>query len=113
MQKWSGPGTAKRIDRFVRGLFASLGDCRWFLFATGCNVSPQTPYENLIAFRDATGRHGREDLHCLQVVKTQDAPYLWIALVISSSSEQFGQIDLVHLSFTALNREDRVVDLFA
>ena len=44
-QQWSGPGMAEQIDRFVRDLFSSLGDRRRFLFATGCNLSPQTPYE--------------------------------------------------------------------
>jgi len=58
-QQWSGPGTAERIDRFVQDLFSSLGDRRRFLFASGCNTSPQTPYENLIAFRDAARRHGQ------------------------------------------------------
>lgn len=55
-QKWSGPRTAERIDRFVRDFFSSLGDRRRFLFATGCNHAPHTPCEDLIALRDAAVR---------------------------------------------------------
>jgi hypothetical protein len=58
-QEWAGPDAPRRIDRHVRELFASLGDRRRFLFATGCNCSPRMPYENLIAFRDAAWEYGR------------------------------------------------------
>ncbi|MCX6997464.1 MAG: hypothetical protein NTV49_10350 [Kiritimatiellaeota bacterium] len=57
-QEWTGPDTAGRIDRHVSELFASLGDRRRFLFAAGCNTSPRTPFDNLIAFRDAAWKHG-------------------------------------------------------
>jgi hypothetical protein len=60
-QEWSGPGTPRRIDAFVRELFRSLGDRRRFLFASGCNTSPNTPWENLVAFRDAAWQYGRFD----------------------------------------------------
>jgi uroporphyrinogen-III decarboxylase len=49
----------ERIDAFVRELFGSLGDRRRFLFACGCNTSPHTPFENLLAFRDAAWKYGR------------------------------------------------------
>jgi len=52
-QEWTGPDAAERIERHVSGLFASLGDRRRFLFASGCNSSPRMPIDNLIAFRDA------------------------------------------------------------
>jgi uroporphyrinogen-III decarboxylase len=58
-QQWRGPGTARRIDDFVRGLLDSLGDRRRFVLASGCNTSPHTPIENLIAFRDAAWKYGR------------------------------------------------------
>ena len=58
-QEWSGPGAAMRIERHVRDLFASLGDRRRFLFASGCNTSPRTPFANLLAFRDAALKHGQ------------------------------------------------------
>ena len=57
-QEWTGPDAADRIDRHVRDLFASMGDKRRFLFASGCNTSPRTPFENLIAFRDAAWKYG-------------------------------------------------------
>jgi len=57
-QEWSGPGAIDRIDRHVRDLFASMGDKRRFLFGSGCNTSPRTPYENLLAFRDAAWKYG-------------------------------------------------------
>ena len=43
----------------VRDLFASLGDRSSFLFASGCNTSPRTPFANLLAFRDAAFKHGQ------------------------------------------------------
>lgn len=57
-QEWTGPDAAERIERHVRELFASLGDRRRFLFASGCNSSPRMPFENLIALRDAALKHG-------------------------------------------------------
>jgi hypothetical protein len=58
-QQWHGPGTAQRIDDFVRDLLGSLGDRRRLVLASGCNTSPNTPLENLIAFRDAAWKYGR------------------------------------------------------
>jgi hypothetical protein len=58
-QEWTGSDARDRIDGFVSDLFASLGDRRRFLFGSGCNTSPRTPYENLIAFRDAAWKYGR------------------------------------------------------
>ena len=58
-QEWTGPDAARRIDRHVRDLFASLGDRRRFLFASGCNTSPAMPFSNLLAFRDAAWNYGR------------------------------------------------------
>ena len=58
-QEWRGPGAGERIDAFVRELFASLGDRRRFLFASGCNTSPNAPWENLVAFRDAAWKYGQ------------------------------------------------------
>jgi hypothetical protein len=58
-QEWSGPDAVDRIDRYVRTLFASLGDRRRFLFGAGCNFSPLTPFQNLISFRDAAWKYGR------------------------------------------------------
>ena len=52
-QLWQGPDAVRRIDAHVRDLFASLGDRRRFLFGSGCNTAPDTPYANLVAFRDA------------------------------------------------------------
>jgi len=58
-QELAGPGAAGRLDAYVRELFASLGDKRRFVFASSCNTSPRTPYENLLAFRDACWKYGR------------------------------------------------------
>jgi hypothetical protein len=57
-QEWTGSDAAARIDRHVRDLFASLDDKRRFLFASGCNSSPQMPLANLLAFRDAALKYG-------------------------------------------------------
>ena len=58
-QESNGPDAARRIEDHVRALFAGLGDKRRFLFASGCNTSPRTPWENLVAFRDAAWKFGR------------------------------------------------------
>jgi hypothetical protein len=57
-QEWTGGDGRRRIFTHVRQLFASVGDRRRFLFASACNTSPATPYENLLAFRDAAREHG-------------------------------------------------------
>ena len=58
-QELAGPRAADQIDAYVRGLFASMGDKRRFLFGSSCNTSPMTPYENLLAFRDAAWKYGQ------------------------------------------------------
>ncbi|NOZ50036.1 MAG: hypothetical protein GXP37_08335 [Chloroflexi bacterium] len=58
-QELTGADATERIDAYVRDLFASMGDKRRFLFGSSCNTSPLTPYENLLAFRDAAWRYGR------------------------------------------------------
>lgn len=60
-QEWTGPESGTRIRDHVRALFAGLGDKRRFLFASGCNTSPRTPWENLVAFRDAARQYGQFD----------------------------------------------------
>ena len=58
-QEWTGPDTRGRIDEHVRQVFASLGDQRRFLFASGCNTSPNAPFANLLHFRDAAWKCGQ------------------------------------------------------
>jgi uroporphyrinogen-III decarboxylase len=58
-QELAGPRTREQIDAYVRDLFASMGDKRRFLFGSSCNTSPMTPYENLLAFRDAAWKYGQ------------------------------------------------------
>lgn len=58
-QELTGPQAAQQIDAYVRALFASLGPKRRFIFASSCNTSPRTPYENLLAFRDACWKYGQ------------------------------------------------------
>jgi uroporphyrinogen-III decarboxylase len=58
-QELAGPEAAQKIDAYVRDLFASMGDKRRFLFGSSCNTSPMTPYENLLAFRDAAWTYGQ------------------------------------------------------
>jgi len=57
-QELKGPDAAKRIDAYVRGLFASMGNRRRFIFNSSCSTSPRTPYSNLVAFRDAAWKYG-------------------------------------------------------
>ncbi len=57
-QEWTGADARRRIFAHVQSLFSSLGDRRRFLFASACNTSPATPYENLLAFRDAAEEYG-------------------------------------------------------
>jgi hypothetical protein len=58
-QELTGPATAAKLDAYVRELFASLGEKRRFVFASSCNTSPRAPYENLLAFRDASWKYGK------------------------------------------------------
>jgi len=57
-QELAGPDAAAQIDAYTRQLFQSMGDKRRFLFGSSCNTSPRTPYENLLAFRDAAWAYG-------------------------------------------------------
>jgi hypothetical protein len=57
-QEFTGLAAAAHLDSYVRTLFASMGDRRRFIFASSCNTSPRTPYENLLAFREACWRYG-------------------------------------------------------
>jgi uroporphyrinogen-III decarboxylase len=47
------------LRAYVRDLFGSLGDHQHFVFASSCNTSPLTPWENLLHFRDAAREYGR------------------------------------------------------
>lgn len=59
-QEWAEDAEMALHD-YVRRLFASLGDKRHFIFASSCNTSPLTPWQNLIYFRDAAREYGRVD----------------------------------------------------
>jgi uroporphyrinogen-III decarboxylase len=50
---------AAELRAYVRDLFGSLDDHRHFIFASSCNTSPLTPWENLLTFRDAARDYGR------------------------------------------------------
>jgi uroporphyrinogen-III decarboxylase len=43
----------RRLHEYVRGLFASMGEKRHFIFASSCTTPLPTPWENLAYFRDA------------------------------------------------------------
>ncbi|RMF04193.1 MAG: hypothetical protein D6768_03840 [Chloroflexi bacterium] len=43
----------ERLHAYTRALFDSMGDRRHFIFASSCNTSPLTPWENLVHFRNA------------------------------------------------------------
>jgi hypothetical protein len=47
------------LHTYVRDLFQSLDDKRHFIFASSCNTSPLTPWENLLYFRDYAREYGR------------------------------------------------------
>ena len=48
----------KRLHNYTRTLFESMGDKRHFIFASSCNTSPLTPWENIKYFRDAAREYG-------------------------------------------------------
>ena len=48
-----------RLHTYTRELFESMGDKRHFIFASSCNTSPLTPWENLRYFRDAARAYGQ------------------------------------------------------
>lgn len=48
-----------QIHDYTRVLFEAMGDKRHFIFASSCNTSPLTPWENLVYFRDAARQYGR------------------------------------------------------
>lgn len=47
-----------RLHEYTRCLMDSMGDKRHFIFASSCNTSVATPWENLIHFRDAAREYG-------------------------------------------------------
>jgi uroporphyrinogen-III decarboxylase len=47
------------IHAYTRELFQSLGDRRRFIYASSCNTSPLTPWENLLHFRNAARIYGK------------------------------------------------------
>ncbi len=49
----------EKIHDYTRALFDSMGDKQHFIFASSCNTSPLTPWENLLHFRDAARAYGR------------------------------------------------------
>ena len=51
----------KQLHKWTRELFESMGDKRHFIYASSCNTSPLTPWENLKYFRDAAFEYGRID----------------------------------------------------
>lgn len=57
-QEISGPNAVQVIDSHVRDLFSSIPGRRRFLFGSSCNTSPRTSYDNLLAFRDSSWKHG-------------------------------------------------------
>jgi uroporphyrinogen-III decarboxylase len=48
-----------RLHEYTRTLFESMGDKRHFIYASSCNTSPLTPWENLVYFRDAAREYGQ------------------------------------------------------
>jgi uroporphyrinogen-III decarboxylase len=58
-QELATPDAVERFAAYVRDTFASMGDRRRFLFASSCNTSPRTPYQNLLTFRDAAWKYGK------------------------------------------------------
>jgi len=48
-----------RLHDYTRCLFESMGDKRRFIFASSCNTSLLTPWENLRHFRNAARDYGR------------------------------------------------------
>jgi uroporphyrinogen-III decarboxylase len=50
---------APALRNYVRDLMESIEDKRHFIFASSCNTSPLTPWENLLAFRDGAREYGR------------------------------------------------------
>jgi hypothetical protein len=49
----------QKLHEWTRNLFESMGDKRHFIFASSCNTSPLTPWENLKYFRDAAFEYGK------------------------------------------------------
>jgi len=49
-----------RIHGYTRALFASMAGKRHFIYASSCNTSPLTPWQNLIYFRDAARKYGAQ-----------------------------------------------------
>ncbi len=50
-----------RLHDYTRQLFEAMGDKHHFIYASSCNTSPLTPWENLVHFRNAAREYGRLD----------------------------------------------------
>ena len=53
--------TEARLHEYTRRQMESMGDKRYFIFASSCNTSYLTPWENLVCFRDAAREYGGLD----------------------------------------------------
>jgi uroporphyrinogen-III decarboxylase len=53
--------TEARLHEYTRRQMESMGDKRHFIFASSCNTSYLTPWENLVCFRDAAREYGGLD----------------------------------------------------
>ena len=51
----------KSLHDYTRWLFESMGDKHHFIYASSCMTSPLTPWQNLVALRDAAREYGRLD----------------------------------------------------
>ena len=49
----------ERLHDYTRTLFEAMGNKRHFIYASSCNTSPLTPWENLIHFRNAAREYGK------------------------------------------------------
>ncbi len=47
-----------RLHEYTHRLMSSMGDKRHFIFASSCNTSPLTPWQNLVYLRDAARKYG-------------------------------------------------------
>jgi uroporphyrinogen-III decarboxylase len=54
----AGPDARERLFAYVRDLFESLSSPERFVFSSACNTSIRTPFENLLALRDACREYG-------------------------------------------------------
>lgn len=52
-------GAKNAIDQYTRELFDSMGNKRRFIYSSSCNTSPNTPYDNIMHFRDCCWKYGK------------------------------------------------------